>query len=144
LVEISDHIEAIMAFLKGSEFIRQSNGATTQITAWKDGYYETYQIGVTLPAVRLHARFHRRFGRWFAVDRYDDSVAEYRNAMALINRADAAESYLLSRGAVFNVGIVKEQGVLAGGGWQFEYVRGPLPLPVEHVPNLKGGSRVPL
>jgi len=42
--------------------------------------------------------------------------------MALINRADAAESYLLSRGAVFNLGIVKEQGVLAGGS---EAVRSP-------------------
>lgn len=133
-----------MSFLNGPEFVRQPMAPTTQRDAWKDRYYETYLTNVTLHAVRLHAKFHRRLGNWFGVDRYGDTVSKYRKAMALINPAEVAESYVLPEGGVFNVGVVNEQGALKGGGWQFEYVRGSQPLHDEHMPDLKGSSRVPL
>ena len=71
-------------------------------------------------------------------------MSKYKKVMALINPAEVAESYILPPEAVFNVGIVSEQGPLPGGGWQFEYVSGPLPVHDEHVSNLKGNTRVPL
>ncbi len=149
-------------FLSGSEFSRLTdkdgnfiNMPTSGIRppAWKDNYYETYRIHVTLHAVRLHPQGqppypHDKPPKWYAVDRYHDRVATYRKVMALLNPAEEADSYVLQPGGIFNVGIANSQRVsgevLPGGAWQFEYVGGSRPLPDEHVSALKESSRVPL
>lgn len=133
-----------MSILSSPEFSRQKQAKTTHMDAWKDGYYETYCVHVALPAVRLHAKLHRRLGRWFAVDTYAESVAQFRKKMALINPSEVAESFILPPETVFNIGTAKEQGRLPGGGFQIELVNGPPPIHNEHLPNVTGGSRVPL
>jgi hypothetical protein len=136
-------------FLSPPEFTqfrdqRGQPGKTSQPDAWRDNYYETYRIHVELPAVRVHPRGAPSFGRWFAVDTYNMPLAAYRKQMALIHPAEVAESFILRRGGVFNVGKASAKGKLPGGGLQFEYVEGALPQHNERVPNLKAGSRVPL
>jgi hypothetical protein len=107
---------------------------TSQPSAWKDGYYETYRLTAELPAVRVHGRSKAPGGRWFAVDTYNVSVAEFQEAMALIasdrpGRAWKFKNpdiawYCLRPGTVVNVGLVAEQGYHKGGGVQFEFVDG--------------------
>ena len=141
-------------FLQPPEFIRLPKALTSEESAWENGYYQTYQVQISVVAVRLHARDAAQFGHWFAVDRYGERVGQYRKALALVNPAEAADVFITMRGGVYNVGIAASQVVqktggrgfatLPGGGFQFEYVRGPQPQHNEHLGRLKSRTRVPL
>ncbi len=122
-------------FFRGAPFTPLRRERTCQGDAWKDGYYETYRLMAELPAVRVHSRFRPPGGKWFAVDTYKISVADFQELMALIakGRPDRASTfkrpgiawYCFQPHTVVNVGIAAEQGYHEGGGLQFEYVSGP-------------------
>lgn len=139
-------------FLQPPEFIRLPKAPTREKTAWQNDY-ETYQVNVPILAVRLHGKDASQFGRWFAVDRYGERIGQYRKTLALVNPAEEADSFITLSGGVYNVGIAGPQRVakpggkgltLPGGGFQFEYVRGPQPQHNEHLGHLKSGSRIPI
>jgi len=151
-------------FLDSTEFKRLPAYETSQRSAWKDGYYETYQINVELPAVRLHAKGkHWNSGCWFAVDRYGhnvigggrkaDTVESYTEALALKNPAQVADAVILCPGGIFNVGIAAGNFGRPGGAWQFEGVvvqsagksQALYELAhIERIRNLRPNTRIPL
>ena len=105
-------------------------------TAWHDGYWETHRLNYDLPAVRIHSRFRDCGGRWFAVDLYNVSAAEYQRLMALVARVRGGacrpvtlrhphvDYYILPAGTIVNVGVAAKQGYHPGGGLQFQIVTG--------------------
>jgi hypothetical protein len=118
---------------------------TSQQTAWKNDYYETYRINLTISAARLHMSSCRCGGNWFAVDTYHVTIEYFHNKLALVDKDGhavriknpALDRFLLSPGTIVNVGFAKAQGFYAGGGYQFEFVSGPNPILLEHVSNPK-------
>ncbi|HNW75072.1 MAG TPA: hypothetical protein PKN44_15690 [Bacteroidales bacterium] len=129
-----------MMYLPSSFATRLSPTAPTrQRNAWKNGYYATCRIHQTIPAARLYGGDTHCRGHWFAVDTYDLSIEDYHRQLALVDRegrpvkmkSPALAIFLLRAGAVFNVGIAREQGYYGGGAWQFEYVKGDEPVLIE-------------
>ena len=72
---------------------------TSNPFAWHGQYHETYRIYVKLPAMRLHVAGGPQWGRWFAVERYQDTVRSYKRALALGSPASEAELFILLPGA---------------------------------------------
>jgi hypothetical protein len=124
---------------------RIQKAKTSQSAAWKNNYYETYRINLTIPAARLHQGSGKCWGLWFAVDTYHVSLESYHDKLALVDnkgkatrmKNPALDRFLLAPGTIVNVGLAKSQGCHSGGGFQFEFVSGPGPVLLEHVSNPK-------
>lgn len=111
---------------------------TSQKTAWLDGRYETFRVNVEIPAARLHEYGTSVLGRWYAVDDYDLSAADYQKRYALLTQQTRPqlEVVVIIPGTTVNVGEARRQGVAAGGGLQFEVLPGsPRPQCIEHADN---------
>jgi hypothetical protein len=126
-------------YIQDPNFMPLPRKNTTHRVAWKNGKYETYRLKVEVPAVRIHSRFNASGGRWFAVDTYNVPLADYQDSIAAVRSDGAAwtfkrphiDTYLLLPGTIINVGIAEKQGYHAGGGWQVEFVEGPLAMQID-------------
>jgi hypothetical protein len=124
---------------------KSGNSKTSQRDAWADGFFETYEIGVEIPAVRIHSRAHHCGGRWYSVDSDGMWLSQYQDKFA-ITRSDGlpctlkhpeVDYYVMLPGSKFNVGVAAEKGDHSGGGLQFEHVAGPRPLQIGHFHNVR-------
>jgi len=105
----------------------------------RGGKYETYRLNVAIPAARAHEYGGPTRGRWYAVDEYNLSMAQYHKRYALLekNQRPQLEIVVLGEKTIVNVGPARRQGEFPGGGLQFELVEGDDPVPIEHLDNPK-------
>ena len=94
---------------------------------WHNGVYESYRLRTALLGVRLRPPYAQRRINWFAVDRYGDTVRQFKAVLAVSRPGTTvADYFVLPPEGVFNVGVAaRQQGhsqLLPGGAFQFQYV----------------------
>lgn len=113
-----------------------SNASTRDSSAWLDGFYITIRLTESVSALRVHTNgkeFDNRpassiNGAWFAIGDIIQTSSEYASSRSLPGYFSHVAFVELPPETVLNLGICSPHFGGEGGGFQVEYVSGPLAI----------------